>query len=126
MRLIYKDSPFFEANKRTWNHLKLSRRKMSRIFNDLIFIEITRKRRDGSFNKYVWVFHNGKNITPLVGLFLNLKVNRSKQFSGALSSGGCRFHLSDCLIEDLKRSGYNYFEKMLLSLVTNGSVRIEK
>lgn len=126
MKLIYKDSQFFDANKRTWSHLKVSRSKLTRIFNDLMFVEIRRKRPDGLFNRYVWIFHNGENITPLVGLFLKMKNSKSKQFYGALTSNSCRFCLSDCLIEELKRSDYSYFEKMLLSLVTNRLVRIEK
>lgn len=126
MKLIYKDSQFFDANKRTWSHLKLSRSKLARVFNDLMFVEIRRKRPDGLFNRYVWIFHNGENITPLVGLFLKIKSSKSKQYCGALASSSCRFYLSDCLIEELRRSGYSYFEKMLLSLATDRLVRIEK
>lgn len=126
MKLTYKDSQFFDANKRAWSHLQLSRSKLARVYNDLILVEIRRKRRDGLLNRYVWVFHNGENVTPLVGLFLKMKNSKSKQFCGALTSNSCRYCFSDCLIEELKRSDYRYFEKMLLSLVTDKLVRIEK
>jgi hypothetical protein len=126
MKMIYKDSDLFCANEKTWEQLQRSRKKSVATFSDLTFLEINRRRSDGCFKKYVWVFHNGKNITPLVGLFLKSRVSRSEQFFGALVGGGYGLRHADILIDVLERRAYGYFEKMLLSLVTSGIVRIEK
>jgi len=126
MKLIYNDSDLYQAHEKSWDQLHRSRKKLVATFCDLTFLEINRRRSDGLLKKYVWVFHNGKNITPLVGLFLKSRCSRSEQFCGALVGGGYGLHHADILIEALERNGYGYFEKMLLGLVTSGSVRIEK
>jgi hypothetical protein len=125
MKLVYKDSDLYRANEKTWGKLQRSRKKYVTTFSDLTFLEINRRRSDGLLKKYVWVFYNGKNITPLVGLFLKSRLSRSEQFCGALTGGGYGLRHADILIDVLEQNDYGYFEKMLLSLVTSGTVRIE-
>ncbi len=126
MKLAYKDSDLYQTNEKTWGQLQRSRKKYVATFSDLTFLEVNRRRADGLLKKYVWVFYNGKNITPLVGLFLKSRTSRSQKFCGALTGGGYGLRHADILIDALERNGYVYFESMLLSLVTNGIVRIEK
>lgn len=127
MKAVFNNSEFFEENKKTIRGLMKSKTREVCGFGDLQLIEINRwNGRKDHFNKYLWIFHNGENVTPLVGLFLNKKVSNSKEFCGAFKNQGYGYRYSSYVMEHLINAGYKNFEQMLLALVTSGVVKIEK
>ncbi len=127
MKTIFNNSEFFEANGKTLYQVMKAKSRRVSDFGDLQLIEIRRwNGLKSEFNKYVWIFHNGKNVTPLIALHLGNKVSKSKKFCGALKNHGHGFWYADYVADRLRRTRYKNFEDLVLRLVTIGLVKIQK